>query len=93
MLGSPFPIERFKFRPVDRDRLSPCVLALCLSDLDALMLTEFELFTLQLREGSKHGQHKFARRCIGVDALFVTDEGNALCVELVDDVQQIPCGL
>ena len=45
---SPFPIELTKPRPVDLNRLSAYVLALCFGDLDALTLSLFELFTLQL---------------------------------------------
>ena len=48
VLGSPFPIELTEPRPVGGDRLSPGVLALSLSDLDALTLSLFELLTLQL---------------------------------------------
>ena len=48
MLGSPFPIELTEPRPVGGDRLSPGVLALSLSDLDALTLSLFELLTLFL---------------------------------------------
>ena len=44
----PFPIELPEPRPVGGDRLSPGVLALSLSDLDALTLSLFELLTLQL---------------------------------------------
>lgn len=54
--GLPFPIELTEPCPVDLNRLSARVLALRLSDLDALTLPLFELLTLQLREGSKHGQ-------------------------------------
>ena len=75
-LGLPFPIELPEPRPVGGDRLSARVLALSLSDLDALTLSLFELLTLQLREGSKNGQHEFARRRIGVNLLFVADKGN-----------------
>ena len=39
----PFPIEPAEFLPINRDRLSACILALCLSDLDALTLSLFEL--------------------------------------------------
>ena len=74
MLGSPFPIELTEPRPVGGDRLSPGVLALSLSDLDALTLSLFELLTLQLREGSEQVQHEFARRRVGVDILLVADE-------------------
>ena len=49
----------------------------------------YTLTTLQLREGSKHGQHEFARRRVGINALLVTDEGNALVGESVDDIQQL----
>ena len=48
VLGFPFPVELFKLHPVGRDRLSACVFALCLSNLDTLTLTLFELLTLQL---------------------------------------------
>ena len=48
VLRSPFPIELPEPRPVGGDRLSPGVLALSLSDLDALTLSLFELLTLQL---------------------------------------------
>ena len=89
VLRSPFPIELPEPRPVGGDRLSPGVLALCLSDLDALTLSLFELFTLQLREGSEHGQHEFPCRRVGVDFLLVADEGNTLFSEGVDDVQQV----
>ena len=47
-LGLPFPIELTKPRPVDFDRLPSRVLSLRLSDFDALTLSLFELFTLQL---------------------------------------------
>ena len=92
MLGSPFPIELTEPRPVGGDRLSPGVLALSLSDLDALTLSLFELLTLQLREGSEHGQHEFARRRVGVDILLVADEIDTLFGEGVNDVQQVFCG-
>ena len=88
VLRSPFPIELPEPRPVGGDRLSPGVLALSLSNLDALTLSLFELLTLQLREGSEHGQHEFARRRVGVDFLLMADEGNTLVGESVDDVQQ-----
>lgn len=88
MLGSPFPIELTEPRPVGGDRLSPGVLALSLSDLDALTLSLFELFTLQLREGSKHGQHEIARRRVGVDFLLMADERYPFGGECVDNVQQ-----
>ena len=73
-LGLPFSIKLTKPRPVDFDRLSACVLALCFGDLDAFTLSLFELFTLQLRECGKHSQHEFARRRVGVDVLLVADE-------------------
>lgn len=92
MLGSPFPIELTEPRPVGGDRLSHGVLALSLSDLDALTLSLFELLTLQLREGSEHGQHEFARRRVGVDILLVADEIDTLFGEGVNDVQQVFCG-
>ena len=92
MLGSPFPIELTEPRPVGGDRLSPGVLALSLSDLDALTLSLFELLTLQLREGSEHCQHEFARRRVGVDILLVADESDTLFGEGVNDVQQVFCG-
>ena len=92
MLGSPFPIELTEPRPVGGDRLSPGVLALCLSDLDALTLSLFELLTLQLRESCEYGQHEFARRRVGVDLLLVADEGNTFFGECVDDVQLVLCG-
>lgn len=91
-LGFPFPIEPVEFIPINRDRLSARVFALCLCDLDALTLSLFELFTLQLREGSEHGQHEFPRRRVGVDFLLVADEGNTFVGEGVDDVQQVLCG-
>ena len=73
-LGLPFPIELTKPRPVDLNRLSACVLALCFGDFNALTLSLFQLLSFKLREYSKHGQHEFARRSIGVDVLLVTDE-------------------
>ena len=91
-LGLPFPIELPEPRPVGGDRFSPGVLALSLSDLDALTLSLFELLTLQLREGSEHGQHEFARRRVGVDILLVADESDTLFGEGVNDVQQVFCG-
>ena len=91
-LGLPFPIELPEPRPVDFDRLPPCILALCLSNLNALTLTLFELFTLQLRESCEHGEHKFSRRRVGVDVLLVADKRNALVGEGVDDAQQVLCG-
>ncbi len=48
LLGSPFPIELPEPRPVGRERFPSRVLALSLSDLDALTLSLFELLTLQL---------------------------------------------
>ena len=99
VLGSPFPIELPEPRPVDWYRLSARVLApgnvprkFPLSDLDALTLSLFELFTLQLRESCEHGEHKFARRRVGVDLLLVADEGNSFVGEGVDNVQQVLCG-
>ena len=92
VLGLPFPIELPEPRPVDLNRLPSRVLSLSLSDLDALTLTLFELLTLQLRERSKHGQHEFTRRSVGVDVLLVADEGNNLFSECVDDVQQVLSG-
>ena len=92
ILRLPFPIELPEPCPVGGERFPSRVLALCLSDLDALTLSLLELLTLQLREGSKHGQHKFARRRVGVNLLLVADEGNALIGERVDDVQQVLCG-
>ena len=91
-LGLPFPIELPEPRPVYFNRLSPGVLALSLSSLDVLTLSLFELFTLQLRERCEHGQHEFARRCVGVDLLLVADELYSLLGESVDDVQQVLCG-
>ena len=41
ILRLPFPIELPELRPVDFNRLSALVLALCLSDLDALTLSLF----------------------------------------------------
>ena len=70
----------------------PCVFALCLSDLDALTLSLFELFTLQLREGSKYGRHEIARRRVGVDFLLMADERYPFGGECVDNVQQALCG-
>ena len=90
-LGSPFLIELPEPRPVGGDRLSPGVLALSLSDIDALTLSLFELLTLQLRQGGKNRQNELASRCIGVDIFFVADEGNTLISEYVDDVQQVLC--
>ena len=43
-------------------RLSPCIFALCLSNLDALTLSLFDLLSFKLREGSKHSEHKLSRR-------------------------------
>lgn len=91
-LGLPFPIKLTEPRPVDFDSLPPHVLSLRLSNLDALMLSLFELLTLQLREGSEHGQHEFARRRVGVDILLVADESDTLFGEGVNDVQQVFCG-
>ena len=91
MLGSPFPIELPEPHPVGGDRLSPGVLALSLSNLDALTLSLFKWFSFKLRECSEHGQHKFARRRVGVDFLLVADKGNSFVGEGVDDVQQILC--
>ena len=88
VLGFPFPIETAELRPVDRNRISAHVLALCLSDLDALTLSLFELLTFKLREGGEHGQHKFPRRRISVDILLVADKRNALVGECVDDIKQ-----
>ena len=92
VLCSPFPIELPEPHPVGGDRLSPGVLALCLSDLDALTLSLFELLTLQLRESCEHGEHKFASRCVRVDLLLVADERYPFVGECVDDVQQVLCG-
>ena len=92
VLRLPFPIELPEPRPVGGDRFPSRVLALCLSDLDALTLSLFELLSFKLREGSKHGEHKFARRCVGVDFFLVADKGNALVGESVNDVQQVLCG-
>ena len=47
-LGLPFSIKLTEPRPVDLNGLPSCVFALCLSDLDALTLSLFELLTLQL---------------------------------------------
>lgn len=91
-LELPFPIKLTEPRPVDLNGLPSCVFALCLSDLDALTLSLFELLTLQLREGSEHGQHEFARRRVGVDILLVADESDTLFGEGVNDVQQVFCG-
>ena len=91
-LGFPFPIEPVEFIPINRDRLSARVFALCLSDLTALTLSLFELLTLQLREGSEHGEHKLSAWCVGVDVLLMADKGNTLVGESVDDVQQVLCG-
>ena len=91
-LGLPFPIKLTEPRPVDLNGLPSCVFALCLSDLDALTLSLFELFTLQLREGSKHGQHEIARRRVGVDFLLMADERYPFGGECVDNVQQALCG-
>ena len=49
VLCSPFPIELPEPRPVGGDRFPSHVLALSLSDLDALTLSLFELLTLQER--------------------------------------------
>ena len=35
-------------------------------NFDALALSLFELFSFKLRKGSKHGQHEFARRRVGI---------------------------
>ena len=59
-LGLPFPIELPEPRLVGGDRFPSRVLALRFGDLDALTLPLFELFTLQLREGGKHGEHKLS---------------------------------
>ena len=91
-LGLPFPIELPEPYPVDLNRLSARVFALIFSDLDALTLSLFELFTLQLRESCEHGEHKFPRRSIGVDVLLMADERYSLFGESVDDVQQVLCG-
>ncbi len=45
VIGFPFPIEFAKFLPINRDRLSPCVPALCLSNLYALTLSLLYLLT------------------------------------------------
>ena len=90
VLRFPFPIELTELHPVDRDRLSACILALCLCNLNTLTLSLFELLTLQLRQGGKHGQHEFARRRVGVDILLVTDKRNSLVGQGVDDVKQVP---
>ena len=91
-LGLPSPIEPAEFIPINRDRLPACILALCLSNLDTLTLSLFELFTLQLREGSKHCEHKFPRRRVGVDVFFVADERYPIISKGVNDVQQVLCG-
>ena len=59
-LGLPFPIELPEPRPVGGERFPSRALALSFGDLDALTLPLFELFTLQLREGGKHGEHKLS---------------------------------
>ena len=92
VLRSPFPIELPEHCPVGGERFPSRVLVLSLSDLDALTLSLFELLTLQLREGSEHGQHEFARRRVGVDILLVADESDTLFGEGVNDVQQVFCG-
>ena len=92
VLHSPFPIELPKPRPVGGDRFPSRVLALSLSDFDALTLLLFELLTLQLRESCEHGQHEFARRRVGVDVFFVADERYPFIGKGVDDVQQVLCG-
>ena len=89
VLRLPFPIKLPEPRPVGGDRFPSRVLALCLSDLDALTLPLFQLFTLQLREGGEHSQHEFPRRCVSVDILLVADKRNALVGEGVDYVQQV----
>ena len=92
VLCFPFPIELTELCPVNRDRLPACILALCLSDFNALSLSLFELLSFKLRQGSEHGQHEFPRRRVGVDILLVAHERNALVGQGVYDVQQIPCG-
>lgn len=92
ILRLPFPIKLTEPCPVDFNGFPSRVLALCLGDLDTLTLSLFELFTLQLREGSKDGKHKLSRRSIGVDIFLVADEGNALFGKGVNDVQQVFCG-
>ena len=91
-LGLPFPIELPEPRPVNFNGFSARVLALHFGYLNALTLSLFKLLTLQLREGGKHGKHKFARRRVGVDFLLVADERYSLFGESVDDVQQVLSG-
>ena len=71
MLLLPFTIKFAKFIPINRDRLSDRVLALCLSDLYALTLSLFKLLSFKLREGGEHGKHKLS--AWGVDILLVAD--------------------
>ena len=89
VLRLPFPIKLTEPRPVNLNGFSACILALRFSNLDALTLSLFELFSFKLRECSEHGQHEFARRSVRVDILLVADEGNTLVGEGVDDVQQV----
>ena len=77
-----------ELRPVDFNRLSALVLALCLSDLNALTLSLFELFTLQLRESCEYGQHEFARRRVGVDLLLVTLDTLSDLLALIEVAQR-----
>ena len=67
VLRFPFHIELSEFRPVDRDRFSACVLALCLSNLD------FNAVYIKLRESSKHGKYIIFRRYVGADEFFVSN--------------------
>ena len=86
-------------KDTDGDQLPDCVeqfigtdATLVDSDSDTLTLSLFDLLTLQLREGGEHGQHKFARRRVGINALLVADKDYSLVGEGVDDVQQVLCG-
>ena len=55
------------------------------------MLALQDVFPLQLRHGSEHGQHKFSGGRGSVDGFLLADKFHAFCGQLFYQLQQIAC--
>ena len=74
-----------------RHRFAAGVLALCLGDGNALVLTLKNILTLELCNCRKYGEHKLAGRRSRVDGLFAADKLYMLFGQPFHGIKQVAC--